>query len=107
MGKRTTGETTMPIVKEGKIQYLNFGTIRSVFQDVKRYLETGHVPGWAREMERNGIPHDQVMDEVILQISDAAVGMHSSLLARRVAMLDEKPNTENPRCPYEPAYRER
>lgn len=102
----------MPIVKEGKIQYLNFGTLKCVFRDVKRYLETGHVPGWAIELERSGIPHKEVMDEVIIQISEAAVGMHESLKRsieryREMEETEEKSNTENPRCPYEPAYRER
>ena len=68
----------MPIIKDGQIQNLNYGTLKCVFQDVARYIRTGKVPGWARELERQGVSEKDVMTEVILQTSEATIQMHES-----------------------------
>lgn len=60
----------MAIVRDGAIQCTNFGQLKLIYQDIARYLTTGHIPGWALELEKYGIPRERVMDEVFFQIAD-------------------------------------
>lgn len=69
----------MPKIRDGIIEPLSFGELKKVFRDIDGYLRSGHIPGWALELRNAGLKDNEIMPEVILQISELAIDTHDRL----------------------------